>query len=116
MEADFRARYQCDLGTVCFGPEAWGLRKLYAHVRYLGADSATAQFLEAGWSADDELLATIAELLHAQLRAFLGAHGAKRIPDQLKIPRPSGSVPTGTPPAPMTLESVRSVFFGGVAQ
>ena len=100
---------------MCFGPEAWNLRKLYAHVKHLGPHSATARHLDAAWGPEHELLATIAEILHASLRMFLAANGGKKIPDQMTIPRPEGIAPKAEPPAPVTLESVRSIFLGGVA-
>jgi hypothetical protein len=46
---------------------------------------------------------------------FLAANGGKKIPDQMMIPRPEGIAPRAQPPAPATLESVRSIFLGGVA-
>jgi hypothetical protein len=116
VEADFRAAYGIDLAEVCFGSHPWGLRKLYAHVRHLGPSSATARHLDAGWSTEDELLATVAEISHASLRAFLAANGAKRVPDQIKIPRPSGSAPEAAPPPTLSLEGMREALLGGSPQ
>lgn len=42
------------------------------------------------WPMERELLATIAELLSSLVIITLKAHGARRVPQQLKVPRPEG--------------------------
>lgn len=100
---------------MCFGPSAWGVRKIYAHVRHLGPDSALAAHHDAKWSPELELMATLVELEHASFRAFVAANAGKSVtlPPPLKIPRPEGILPKGPPPATATLDSVRSIFLGG---
>lgn len=69
--------------------------------------------MDAAWGTEHELLATIAELTHASIRMFVAANGGKKIPPPLQIPRPQGFAPRADPPAPVTLETVRSMFLGG---
>lgn len=44
------------------------------------------------WPPERELLASILEVLHSLLIVTLKVHGAKRIPPQIRVPRPRSVV------------------------
>ena len=71
---------------------------------------ALAGEAESYWPPEREFLASILEVLHTLLIVTLKAHGAKRVPKQIQIPRPKHVRVSGeeTPPVSMS-DYIRNV-------
>ena len=61
--------YGTDLRDVLWGPEPTGARRLLSLMRWLPKDGAVAQATDSSWTQQDELLATIVEIIAATNQA-----------------------------------------------
>lgn len=94
------------------------MTRLFSHVLHLPSDSAFYHELDAWWTPELELLATLGELTHASYRAQLALGGVKkgRLPKPYEARRPRPRQPsivesTGTtrPPNKPTRRKATSV-------
>jgi hypothetical protein len=78
--------------------------RLFSHVFHLPSESAFYHELDAWWTPELELLATIGELVHATFRAQLGSGGVKRgrIPKPFEVRRPRPRQPSDVESTPTT--------------
>lgn len=91
LEADFARYYHTDLPTALWGPAPMSLRRFDVLVRGLPDDSALTRAASGHhWRQLDELLATIAELVDINNRAFIRVHSEPHSPqpEPIKIRRP----------------------------
>jgi hypothetical protein len=105
LDVDFRRHYGLDLEEVCFGPNEFGVRRLYAYISRLPPDSALAR--ELGWSSWDQTHELIATLIEVEINA-------KRTQDTdpiFRYPRPIGLADEDEPDEPMTVESIRAALL-----
>jgi hypothetical protein len=75
----------------------------------LPPEAAFAVAMTDGWTDAQELRAAQVEVTHALYRATLAAHGSKRVPRQLRIPRPRLAVAK----RPATTDETIAFFTGG---
>jgi hypothetical protein len=63
---------------------------LVALVEHLPPGSATVRQLDPndGWSQEQELLATIVDMMGENTRVLLAANGVKKLPEPTRFPRP----------------------------
>lgn len=94
VEADFAAVYAIDLRDALWGENPVGVRRLNALVSALPADSATVRSVDPndGWSQEDELLASIFDVVGMGNHLFLSANvqekDRKLLPKPARFPRP----------------------------
>ena len=92
LEADFARYYQTDLPAALWGPAPISARRAAVLVHALPDDSATARAAteHPHWRQIDELLATIAELVDVNNRAFIKVYSDPHSPqpEPIKIRRP----------------------------
>jgi hypothetical protein len=74
-------------------------------------DSAYVAEFTGGWTDAMELRAATVELIHALYRATLAAHGSKRVPKQVKVPRPQPDIASVTPIRRDPSEDEVAAFF-----
>lgn len=105
-EADLRAVYGLDARAVCWGPDAWGCRRLVALLHGLGPSSALQRALTGHhWTDETSLLALVADRLGVMAA---GMQYQEQVPP---VPRPDALTPT--PPPPASPDEVVSFFAGG---
>lgn len=93
MEADFQREYRLDLAAACYGPDAVGVRRLLSLIAGLSPGSAVGRAENADWTTDRELAAAQVEMTHEVVRAVLAVVASlskkQKVPDPLRIPRPT---------------------------
>jgi hypothetical protein len=99
LDADFRHHYQLDLEACCFGPDAFGVRRMRAYISQLPGDSALAREL-GHWDDMREMTATLIEL-------EVNAHRGKDDPP-FRYPRPSDD--PEPEPEPITVAGMQAFF------
>ncbi|MFC0041005.1 hypothetical protein [Actinomadura rayongensis] len=101
-EADLRRYYGADLNRL-------DVRQAAALFKSLPPDAAS-HTPDGAWPVSIELLAQVAEILHALYRSHLGANGVPQrdIPPPLRVPRPGDAAPTRRPAR--SPEEVRAVI------
>lgn len=76
-----------------------------------------ARAIQEYWPMERELLATIVEMLDVLIRITAKAHGAKRLPESVKIPRPylkdAAGHSSGRSDEPMGASEFSRVLLGG---
>lgn len=82
--------YGLDLREALWGTEPIGVRRLVSLVSSLPITSATAQALDPneGWSQEDELLASIVDMIGVNTQVLIQANGGKG-KEPMRFPRPS---------------------------
>lgn len=90
LEGDFQREYNLNLAECLWGEEKISARRFLTLATQLSANSTLARVLTKGWTTQDELLATVAELLDTGNRYTLLANGVKRyeMPEPIRIIRP----------------------------
>lgn len=91
VEADFMRCYGVNLAAACYGPEHFGLRRLFVLVANLPPDAVAY----GAWRVEYELLAQCVELVHeltrvglAHYRAIVNRPHAITVPEPYRVPRP----------------------------
>lgn len=110
--------YGLDLREALWGENPMGARRLLAHIAWLPEGSAT-QILarEYQWTQQDELLATIADLLSISNHYYLTSHmeqkEAKKLDAPALFPRPWEESKIEEPaPVQSSHDDVRAFFMG----
>lgn len=113
LEADFQRFYALDFRQATWGEEALGIRRLRALIRGLPPGSAVHRALDphSDWTANEELLASLIEVVDLGNRWFFGANTKKgsQQPKPIKIPRPRDD--EKEPRKPSTPDEIQS-FMG----
>src|SRR5262245_27831042 len=118
IESDFARFYGLDLGRCCFGDGQVGVRRLYALISTLPAQSNLAHRLGWAWDEDRELRALLLELTHDiahSSRALVQVMGGKHYkgPSKpLRWPRPQLPAPPQPERPKLTIGDVRSMMMG----
>lgn len=104
-----------DLAKACYGPDAIGVRRLLVLVRQLPPGSPLHRATDPrgwSWTATDELLAVIAELVDLNNRLFIQANSRKsgNGPKPLQIRRPWEDEQRQEPRSQATAEEIRAFF------
>lgn len=93
MEADFQRHYGIDLGALCYGPAARGVRRIFVLLRGIPTEQSMTRLAvdgpAAAWTAELELAAQTVDFLKLNARLLFAIGGTKG-PDELleAVPRP----------------------------
>ncbi len=115
VEADLTRYYQTDLCDALWGEQPMTVRRLNVLVKALPPESATARDATHGWGAQEELLATLCELVDRGDRWFYQAHTKPntRPPEPITIPRPGRELPAPVPSVPRRTSSPEQIRAAG---
>lgn len=103
-----------DLREALWGTDLVGARRLLALLRNLPPDSASARALDPneGWTQDQELMATVVDMLGVLEHRMLWANTKPntKLPDPVTFPRPNTREVKELKRAPSSYDEVRAFF------